>query len=63
MNFLAQLISELRLEPRTPGPVLILLQQCLQDIWQVCRLRAQLCPHFGVGLFVLLPPRDGKMES
>ena len=65
MNFLVQLISELRPEPKTPGPVLILLQQFLQGIWQahsassekVCRWRTQLCPGLGEGLFVPLPPR------
>lgn len=54
-EFFAWLISELRLEPRTPSPVLVLLQQCLQGTWQargvfsekVCRSRTQLCPDSG----------------
>lgn len=61
MNFLAQFISGLRLEPRTPGSVLVLLQQCLQVMWQahsrssekVFPLKAQLFPHCGKGLLSL----------
>lgn len=61
MSFLAQLISGLRLEPRTPGPVLVLLQQCLKVMWQAHSrssekdypLKAQLFPHCGKVLLSL----------